>query len=93
MINWLKSKISRYLLKRVTSDELCNRLRSKGALIGKNVKFFHPNNVMIDETRPWLLNIGDYCKITYGCVILTHDYSLSVLRRVYGEWVGEGGGR
>lgn len=44
----------------------------------------------IDGSRPWLLTIGSYTKITKGVVILTHDYSLSVLRRVYGEWIGEG---
>lgn len=45
---------------------------------------------MIDSTRPWLLKIGSYTKITRGVVILTHDYSLDVLRKVYGEWLGEG---
>jgi hypothetical protein len=36
------------------------------------------------------LEIGDYTVITEGTIILTHDYSLSTLRRVYGEWIGEG---
>lgn len=36
------------------------------------------------------MSIGDYTKITKGVCILTHDYSLSVMRRVYGEWIGEG---
>ena len=37
-----------------------------------------------------MLEIGEYCKITAGTIILTHDYSRSVIRRVYGEIVGEG---
>ena len=45
----------------------------------------------IDRQRPWMLKIGDYCKITKGVTILTHDYSRSVLRRVYGEIIGEAG--
>lgn len=44
----------------------------------------------IDRSRPYLLKIGEYCKITAGTTILTHDYSRSVLRRTYGEVVGEG---
>lgn len=36
------------------------------------------------------MTIGNYTKITHGVVILTHGYSLSVLRRVYGEWIGDG---
>lgn len=51
---------------------------------------YTPDSVDIDDSRPWLLEIGAYTKITRGVVILTHDYSLSVIRRVYGEWIGEG---
>ena len=45
----------------------------------------------IDRERPWMLTIGEYCKITKGTIILTHDYSRSVLRRKYGEIIGEAG--
>lgn len=65
------------------------RLRAGGAEIGKNIAWFS-NDIVVDESRPYLLHIGDYCKVTKGCVILTHDYSLSVMRRVYGVWIGEG---
>jgi len=73
-----------------TSKEVINELVNGGARIGKGVVFFDINATVIDKTRPWLLSIGDYTKITRGCVILTHDYSLSVLRRKYGVWIGEG---
>ena len=65
------------------------RLKNGGGEIGKNIAWFS-DDITIDESRPYLLHIGDYCKITKGCIILTHDYSLSVMRRVYGEWIGEG---
>lgn len=74
----------------VTSEEMLDDLRAGGAEIGKNVVVFDPAGTTIDQTRPWLLQIGCYTKITSGAVILTHDYSLSVLRRVYGDWIGEG---
>ena len=64
-------------------------LIKNGAEIGEKIAWFS-KDITIDSTRPYLLHIGNYCKITKGVVILTHDYSLSVLRRVYGEWIGEG---
>jgi len=73
-----------------TSEKILKKLRDGGADIGKNVVIYTPDTVDIDDSRPYLLSIGDYTKITRGTVILTHDYSLSVLRRVYGEWIGEG---
>ncbi len=55
-------------------------LRKKGVEIGDNVKFFAPADTVVDITCPWLLSIGDNVNITRGVVILTHDYSWSVLK-------------
>lgn len=65
-------------------------LESAGISIGKGTIFYGPETMQIDRSRPYLLSIGSYCKITSGVTILTHDYSRSVLRRVYGDVVGEG---
>ena len=73
-----------------SSEEKLDDLRKRGARIGKKVIIYEPKSVTIDASRPYLLSIGSYTKITRGTTILTHDYSLSVLRRVYGEWIGEG---
>lgn len=81
-------KIKRKLFP-LSSEEFIAELRAKGAQIGTKVYFFDPKNTVVDA-RAWLICIGDYTKITSGVTILTHDYSLSVLRRVYGEWIGEG---
>lgn len=74
---------------RISNDEYVNRLIQKGVCCGKHTKFFDITNTTIDISRPWLLEIGDYCKITAGVTILTHDYSRSVMRRVYGDIVSE----
>ena len=66
-------------------------LKASGIRVGKGTIFYDPNSMSIDRERPWMLEIGDYCKITKGTVILTHDYSRSVLRRAYGDIVGEAG--
>lgn len=65
-------------------------LESMGISVGKGTIFYGPETMQIDRSRPFLLSIGEYCKITAGVTILTHDYSRSVLRRAYGEVVGEG---
>lgn len=65
-------------------------LENAGIRVGKGTIFYGPETMQIDRSRPYLLTIGEYCKITAGVTILTHDYSRSVLRRVYGDVVGEG---
>lgn len=77
-------------LERFTKRDLFNRiLKMEGFDIGKGTIFYSPNSIVIDRQRPWMLKIGEYCKITRGVTILTHDYSRSVLRRTYGEILGE----
>lgn len=69
-------------------SEYLDYLRGLGISIGKGTHAF-TTNIVIDTQRPWMISIGEYCKITSGVIILQHDYSRSVLRRVYGDVVGE----
>ena len=64
-------------------------LKKQGVSVGEGTYIFDAGTVKIDSSRPALLSIGSYCKITGGTIILTHDYSRSVLRRTYGDIVGE----
>ena len=73
----------------ISSNDYVRFLKSKGINIGKGTYFFGPASTEVDIQRPWMLQIGEYCKITSGVKILCHDYSRSVLRRVYGEIIGE----
>ena len=82
----LKSIIRR-LLGRMNSDDLNRYLQKHDVSIGKKTAFFHADSIFVDIQRPWMLSIGSYCKITRGTIILQHDYSRSVLRRVYGDVV------
>lgn len=70
---------------------LYQHIRHNGGIIGNNTVVSDPKFTKIDLSRPYLLDIGDYCVISSGTTILTHDYSLSTIRRKYGEWIGEGG--
>lgn len=73
----------------VTSELLTSYLKLCGIKVGNGTVIFNAGSVCIDSSRPVLMEIGEYCKITKGVVILGHDYSRSVLRRVYGDIVGE----
>lgn len=68
------------------NQKTVEKLRNLGAKIG-NGTYFWDLNPKIDMQRPWMIEIGKYCKITSGVLILQHDYSRSVLRRVYGDIV------
>lgn len=46
------------------------------------------NNISIDMTSPFLIEIGDDVKITKGVTILTHGYDFCILRNVYNETIG-----
>ena len=60
-------------------NRLVNHLKLGGVKIGNKIKIYGATSVVIDETRPWLLTIGNNVRITHGVQILTHDYSKSVL--------------
>ena len=74
-----------------TSNDMHCYLKEQNVSVGEGTIFYNPGTITIDTSRPCLLQIGKHCKITSGVVVLTHDYSRSVLRRVYGEVLGEAG--
>ena len=89
--NHFKKWIKRNILHSIrTSDDVLHRLRSRGALIGSDVIIVAPNHTLIDESRAFLLTIGDHVRITEGVKILTHDYCWSVLKRCDSESIEPG---
>ncbi|MFL2116463.1 DapH/DapD/GlmU-related protein [Marinilactibacillus psychrotolerans] len=68
---------------RYSSEAYTKHLRNHGCLVGEGTYFFSPLDTQIDLSRPFLVEIGKYCKITRGVHILTHDYSRSVIRTKY----------
>ena len=78
---------------RYDSKRYVDYLRSKGMAIGEDVTVYAPTKTMIDECYPWLITIGNHVRITQGVVILTHDYSWSVLKNAYGGQVLGSSGR
>lgn len=69
------------LKEKASSQNYVDYLRSKGADIGENVYFFSPQKTFVDPTAPWLISIGNNVNITRGVIIITHDYSWSVIKK------------
>lgn len=84
----LRARLKRLLMPEMTSEEYVSNLRRLGISIGKGCRVFNPKLTTIDVQNPHMLCLGDNVRITQGCVILTHDYSWSVLAGVYGEILG-----
>ena len=76
---------------RVDSNSYIKYLRKIGMKIGNETKIYSPRNVIIDEQKPCLIEIGNNVQITDGVRILTHGYDWSVLKVKYGEVFGSAG--
>ncbi|QUC03753.1 DapH/DapD/GlmU-related protein [Atopobium sp. oral taxon 416] len=76
------------LRERRSSDAYCDFLRDKGIRVGRGTEFFSPGSVLVDLTRPYMISIGDNVQITSNVTILTHDYSWSVIKGMYGDVLG-----
>lgn len=79
MKNIIRKLVYRY---RASSDSYIDHLRKIGVEIGEDCTIYSPKNTVIDEQYPWMISIGNNVRITEGVIILTHDYSWSVLKRL-----------
>lgn len=88
----IQAFLRKILLKhKATSESYISYLRKKGMRIGERTTIYSPNHCIIDETRPWMIEIGNDVQITHGCIILTHGYDWAVLKGVYGNVMGSCG--
>lgn len=76
---------------RASRESFVSYLRSQGMLIGENTIIYSPMHCVIDQTRPWMIEIGNNVSITEGVTILTHGYDWSVLKGKYGDVLGSAG--
>lgn len=86
----IKKRIYGY---KYNSETYVAHLKEKGIKVGDNVKFFSPRNTIVDETRPYLLEIGNGVKVTANVTILCHDFSYSVLRIRFHDLLNECAGK
>ena len=76
---------------KASSEKYIAYLRSRGMVIGENTVIYTPRECTIDETRPWMIEIGSNVSITKGVTILTHGYDWSVFKGMYGDVLGSAG--
>ena len=77
---------------KATGEAYIKHLRDIGCTVGEDVSIYAPAKTMIDECYPWMLTIGSHVRIAERVIILTHDYSWSVLKLVgQGEILGASG--
>lgn len=60
--------------KAITSESFLSSLRNKGIKIGNGTVAFFPQNIIIDVTRPELIEIGNNVLLNYGTQIIAHDW-------------------
>ena len=48
---------------KTSSSDYVTYLRSLGMTIGDNTVIYSPNYCVIDQTRPWMIEIGNNCLI------------------------------
>lgn len=85
-------KILHKLHCRTSSKKWIQYLREQGMKIGEGtVIFSNPAFVLLDLTRPWMIEIGKNVQITRDVKILTHDYSYSTNKAYYGDVTGSCG--
>ncbi len=79
-MNWLEKFVYRLniLLFRISTGDARIRLaRRLGVQIGSNCELYYCNL----STEPYLISIGNNCKITYGITFMTHDGAKWVLEQ------------
>ncbi len=74
-----------------SSEDYIAYLRAQGMIIGSNTVIYSPPHCVIDQTRPWMIEIGNNVSITEGVTILTHGYDWSVFKGKYGDVLGSAG--
>lgn len=78
------------LKEKSSSNSYINYLKEKGVQIGEDVTIYVPSKTVIDIQYPWMISIGNHVRIAQGVIILTHDYSWSVLKRYSSNNMSEG---
>lgn len=83
----LIKKLRRKILYSYRADAAgyARRLNRMGARIDENIRMSVPESVRLDETTPYMLEIGENVWLAEGVSILTHDASWLILKREDGE--------
>lgn len=88
------SRIKNYIKKRLAyrNDETyAEYLREKGVKVGNNCRFMYPKSIIIDTTRPSLVEIGDNVLLHRNFTLLTHDFVSRRFIEKYNDFIPSSG--
>ena len=91
MANYLVEKIKRKYVEFRGGETYLNYLRKKGVRIGEKCTIGPPKTVVIDCSRPYLVEIGNNVRLNYGLTLMTHDFTTMVFKSYYGEFLPASG--
>ena len=74
-----------------SSDRFVDYLRKCNIKIGQGIVFPNPKTVLIDLTRPSLVEIGNNIRFGNGFTLFTHDFATIVFLNLYDEFVPSSG--
>lgn len=77
---------------RSSSNRYVTYLRKKGMIIGDNFRISGGvRTILIDETRPSLIKIGDNVTINRNFILLTHDFVSGVFINKFNDFINSSG--
>ncbi len=85
-----------YRLRRAQQVRQIEHLQAAGMRIGRNVVLM--DDVVLDSSVPWLIEIGDYCRLSSGTRVMAHDATtyldlgvtrIAPVRILAGSFIGE----
>ena len=85
-IQYLRFRLNRLFSKR-SSEAYLNYVRKQGVKVGEGCKVKDPRHILIDTTRPSLLEIGSHVFLHKDMSILTHDWTGWTLLPLTGEFI------
>lgn len=70
-----------------SSEAYIDWLRAKGMRIGKETYIVDTKDVVIDISRPELIEIGEKVRLNKGIQILSHDWASYLFVNAYGDYI------
>lgn len=83
----LLEKIIKKLYYETSSERLVKYYRKKGVKIGKDTIIINPRKILIDYSRPELIEIGDHVFLHQGTAILSHDWASWCFVNKYNDFI------
>lgn len=93
MMSFLKRIFHKYEYARAisSSERYITYLRKQGITLGTNCWFQAPETITVDNSRPFLVEIGNNCRFLRNFTLLTHDGTAKVFGPIWHEFLPSSG--